>query len=115
MKLLQRLFRFRGKSTRRAQSLVGQRIRPLLEGLETRLMPASVFVVPLSQVSDATHIYRLADAITAAGNGGVVTIVEAAEQITTIKVELAIGAHAEGGGNRVVTQVDAVHTCNAEA
>jgi hypothetical protein len=48
--------------------------RLLLEALETRLMPASVFVVPVTQVADATHLHTLADAITAAGSGGVVTI-----------------------------------------
>jgi hypothetical protein len=51
------------------------RAQLLVEGLETRLVPASVFVVPASQIVDATtHFHTLADAITAAGSGGLVTI-----------------------------------------
>jgi hypothetical protein len=46
----------------------------LVEGLEARLTPTSVFVVPASQIADGTHFHALADAITAAGNGAVVTI-----------------------------------------
>jgi hypothetical protein len=45
-----------------------------LEALEDRLAPANVFVVPVSQASDVTHLYTLADAAAAAGAGGVVTI-----------------------------------------
>src|SRR5262249_54328871 len=36
--------------------------------------PASVFVVPLTQVSDSSHFYTLAEAVTAAGSSGVVTV-----------------------------------------
>jgi hypothetical protein len=45
-----------------------------LEGLETRLVPASVLVVPISQLEDASHFHTLAAGIAAAGVGGVVTI-----------------------------------------
>jgi hypothetical protein len=45
-----------------------------LEALETRLMPASVFVVPASQLADATHLHTVTDAIATAGSGGLVTI-----------------------------------------
>jgi hypothetical protein len=51
------------------------RAQLLVEGLETRLTPTSVFVVPASQIADATtNFHTLADAITAAGSGGLVTI-----------------------------------------
>jgi len=45
-----------------------------LEALESRLAPANVFVVPVSQPSDPTHLYTLADAELAAGMNGMVTI-----------------------------------------
>src|SRR5262249_4779148 len=48
--------------------------RLYLENLETRLAPASVFVVPLSQSLDNSHFHALQPAIAAAGNGGRVTI-----------------------------------------
>jgi len=51
-----------------------QPARLFLETLETRLAPASVFVVPLSQPIDGAHFYDLGDALTAAGANGVVTI-----------------------------------------
>src|SRR5712664_2350308 len=50
------------------------RVRLCLEGLETRLAPASVFVVPLGQQSDSTHLHELVAAVNAAGPSGVVTI-----------------------------------------
>ena len=50
------------------------RVPLCLEGLETRLAPASVFVVPLSQQSDSTHLHELVAAVNAAGPSGVVTI-----------------------------------------
>ncbi len=50
------------------------RARPCLEGLETRLAPANVFLVPPSQPADSTHLHRLGSAIHAAGAGGSVTI-----------------------------------------
>ena len=50
------------------------RARLLLEGLEARLAPANVFVVPLSQPTDASHFYTLAVAVARAGTGGVVTV-----------------------------------------
>jgi len=45
-----------------------------LEDLETRLVPASVLVVPISQLTDASHFHTLAEGIAAAGVDGVVTI-----------------------------------------
>src|SRR5262245_61250386 len=45
-----------------------------LEVLETRTLPASVFVVPLAVAEDASHFHAIADAVAAAGNGGLVTI-----------------------------------------
>ena len=49
------------------------RARLCLESLETRLAPASVFVVPIIQTADNTHLYDLAAALSAAGAGGMVT------------------------------------------
>jgi Domain of unknown function (DUF4214) len=51
-----------------------RRARPALEGLETRLLPASVFVVPISQPTDGAHFHTLSSALPAAGTEGVVTI-----------------------------------------
>lgn len=51
-----------------------RRARLALEGLETRLLPASVFVVPISQPTDGTHFHTLSSALPAAGTEGVVTI-----------------------------------------
>ena len=48
-------------------------VRLCLEALESRLAPANVFVVPVNQLPDATHLYTLADAELAAGAGGTVT------------------------------------------
>jgi hypothetical protein len=48
--------------------------RLCLEGLETRLAPASVFVVPATQLVDATHRHFLGEAIAAAGANGLVTV-----------------------------------------
>ncbi len=45
-----------------------------LEGLETRLVPANVLVVPISQTIDGSHFHTLAAAIAAAGANGVVTV-----------------------------------------
>jgi hypothetical protein len=50
------------------------RARLHLEGLEDRLAPASVFVVPLSAATDSSHFHFLTDATSAAGAGGTVTI-----------------------------------------
>jgi hypothetical protein len=65
--------------------------RLFVEGLETRLMPASVFVVPVSQLADATHLHTLADAITAAGSNGMVTIEPGASPDPTQPVNVATG------------------------
>src|SRR5439155_9813965 len=74
MNWLQRLYHSiqrQSATTPRSRS----RVRPYLEGLETRLAPAaSVFVVPLSQQSDSTHLHELVAAVNAAGPSGVVTI-----------------------------------------
>jgi hypothetical protein len=45
-----------------------------LEGLETRLMPASVFVVPFSQPADSSHVHLLQDAVDMAGDNGIAII-----------------------------------------
>jgi hypothetical protein len=50
------------------------RARLHLEGLEDRLVPANVFVVPLSASTDSSHFHFLTDATSAAGAGGTVTI-----------------------------------------
>jgi hypothetical protein len=50
------------------------RLGPCLEALETRLAPANVFVVPISQPVDATHLHTLNGAISGAGENGRVTI-----------------------------------------
>jgi hypothetical protein len=54
------------------------RARPSVEGLETRLAPASAFVVPVSQVVDSTHVHTLAAAVQIAGDNGVVTVEQGA-------------------------------------
>jgi hypothetical protein len=51
---------------------VGARL--CLEALENRLAPANVFVVPISQATDTTHVYILSEAINLAHTGGTVTI-----------------------------------------
>src|SRR5262245_35004891 len=50
------------------------RAQPALEGLETRLAPANVFVVPVSQPADSAHFHTLAEALVGAGSSGMVTI-----------------------------------------
>jgi hypothetical protein len=51
-----------------------RQVRLFIESLETRLAPANVFVVPVTQPSDVGHFFSLAEAVTAAGSSGVVTI-----------------------------------------
>ena len=65
-----------GKSSANKQtsSYGARRARLRLEGLETRLAPASVFVVPLSVPTDGSHFHSLTAALPVAGNGGTVTI-----------------------------------------
>ena len=75
MRLLKHLSRF----TSRTSNKQALRRKPAyaklrLEGLETRLLPASVFVVPISQLTDATHFHSLSNALPAAGTEGVITI-----------------------------------------
>jgi hypothetical protein len=50
------------------------RARPFLEGLETRLAPANIFVVPDTQPQDVNHLRSLQQAIHVAGPGGLVII-----------------------------------------
>ena len=45
-----------------------------LEQLETRTLPASIFIVPMTAPVDSTHVHRLAEAVVAAGPSGLVTI-----------------------------------------
>jgi hypothetical protein len=45
-----------------------------IEGLETRLMPASVFVVPFSHPADSSHVHLLRDAVNMAGDNGMAII-----------------------------------------
>ncbi len=71
MHYLSRLFR------RTSPQIQKPRRRPMrlsLEFLEDRLTPASVFVVPISQATDATHVHILSEAINLAQAGGTVTI-----------------------------------------
>ncbi len=73
MRLLSRLFSGRNEAARnraaRNQSRLG------LEALEDRTLPASVFVVPITQqVDNTTNFHTLQDALPAAGNGGLITI-----------------------------------------
>jgi hypothetical protein len=63
------------KSPSTYQSRNRLRARPALEGLETRLAPANVFVVPVGTLGgNGTFFYTLQDAISHAGPGGTVTI-----------------------------------------
>jgi hypothetical protein len=75
MNLFQRLYQSgpRGSSTAHRQPN-RLRARPFLEGLETRLAPANVFVVPMSQAIDGAHFHSLGAAIEAIGPSGVVTV-----------------------------------------
>src|SRR6516164_4646175 len=63
-------------SSRRNRSPINvrPRARLTLEGLEHRLAPASVFVVPLTVIPDGAHFHTLASAVAAAGTSGTVTI-----------------------------------------
>src|SRR5690242_6148029 len=63
-----------GQTSRTGPNSNRRRARLSLEGLETRLAPASVFVVPLSQPLDSVHFHDLSKAILAAGTNGLVTI-----------------------------------------
>jgi Domain of unknown function (DUF4214) len=71
MNLFQRLFQ---SVPRRSSNAHRLRARPQLEGLETRLAPANVSVVPVNLPSDGSHFYTLASAIAAAGPSGLVTV-----------------------------------------
>jgi hypothetical protein len=66
--------------------------RLALETLEERLVPASTFVVPVSQVADTVHFHTLAEALTAAGDGGTVTIEPGASRDSTQPVTVTQNA-----------------------
>src|SRR5262245_62071024 len=73
--------------------------RPLLEGFETRELPASILVVPLGQAVDGTHRHSLADAMPFAGANGTVTIEPGSTPDPgTVTVTLA-GLTIRGDGN----------------
>src|SRR5580704_18108529 len=75
MNLFKHLIRSVLRTSRQAQKQSNlRRARPLLECLETRLAPANVFVVPISQAIDGSHFHTLTAAIAAAGTNGVVTV-----------------------------------------
>jgi hypothetical protein len=61
-------------SGRKCRQIERPRARLLLEGLETRLTPAAVFVVPLSVLTDGAHFHTLTSAVAAAGASGTVTV-----------------------------------------
>jgi hypothetical protein len=75
MNMFKNLFRSAPRRASKSRILPNRlRARLLLEGLETRLVPANVLVVPISQTIDVSHFHTLAAAIAAAGADGVVTI-----------------------------------------
>ena len=83
-------FQRRYRSTRNDLSH-WHRVRAQLafEGLETRLAPANVFVVPVHQPADSAHFHTLAEAVSAAGiNGGVTIEPGAAPEPTSTPVVL---------------------------
>ena len=75
MKLFKHLTRLASRTTNnQPRHTRPARARLGLESLETRLMPASVFVIPISQPADSSHFHTLGAAASAAGASGVVTI-----------------------------------------
>jgi hypothetical protein len=72
MNWLKRLLSFSGRAHLRSDLRCRARLN--VEALEGRLVPASVFVVPLNVIPDGAHFHRLADAIVVAGMNGTVTI-----------------------------------------
>jgi hypothetical protein len=63
MNPLTRLFRSSPrKSSRSLRPAKRPRARLAIERLETRLMPANLFVVPVSQATDGAHFHTLAGA-----------------------------------------------------
>jgi hypothetical protein len=75
MKLFKQLTRLASRSSNnQTRPHKPGRAKLNLEGLETRLLPASVFVVPISQLTDSTHFHSLSTALPAAGTEGVITI-----------------------------------------
>ena len=67
-----RLNAFFSRSSHRLHPRLRQ--RPYLEALESRTLPASVFVVPLASPPDSSHFHSLQDAVEAAGSGGTVVV-----------------------------------------
>jgi hypothetical protein len=59
MRFLERLFRLSPSNQDKRHR---RRTRLSLENLETRLAPANVFVVPLTQQTDSTHFFSLQEA-----------------------------------------------------
>jgi hypothetical protein len=73
--LFKHLIRSALRTSRKAQKQSNlRRARPLLECLETRLAPANVLVVPISQAIDGSHFHTLTAAIAAAGTNGIVAL-----------------------------------------
>jgi hypothetical protein len=92
MKLFNRLFRSTAEKSAAIQRLPGRfRARLSLEGLETRLAPANVLVVPMSQLADASHFHTLAQAIAAAAVNGMVTIEPGASADPVLPVVVNVG------------------------
>jgi hypothetical protein len=86
MRWLQRLLHRPLSQTTRSRK-AGARL--CLEALENRLAPANVFVVPLSQASDATHVYLLSEAVNLAHTGGTVTVEPGASPDNTEPVSIS--------------------------
>jgi hypothetical protein len=73
MGLLSRFLSSRTETSKGKQS--ARQSRPALEALEDRTLPATVFVVPVSQAANnASTFHTLQDALPAAGAGGLITI-----------------------------------------
>ena len=84
-----RYFRSPFRFVKRRSLVTTLKTRPSLEALESRLAPANAFVVPPGQVSDGSHFHTLAEAIVAAGQGGLVTIEPGASPDPTQPVSVA--------------------------
>jgi len=92
MKFFNRLFRSAAEKSAATQRQPGRfRARLSLEGLETRLVPANVLVVPISQLADGSHFHTLAQAIVAAGVNGMVTIEPGASPDPVLPVVVNVG------------------------
>ena len=86
------LFRRQSNSTprlRRKPAVPFRRAPLALEGLETRLLPASLFVVPLNLSTDASHFHSLAAAVQSSSPNGVVTV-EPGAVLETVAINVAV-------------------------